>query len=192
MKSEVTPFVFVGNNIAIDFVNTEIMSRGVLIDLLQDDEDLVQWAHEAGLNLKNRLNATDLPATLELRQALRVICLARIDRLPAPRKALAILNQHLANHSTHQALKCDKDNNEYALIPAQDALTIPVLLANLAYEGAKLLASPQAAQLKHCSNAECVLIFKDTSRGQKRRWCSMDLCGNRAKVATHYRNNLTR
>ncbi|MEL6323421.1 MAG: CGNR zinc finger domain-containing protein, partial [Pseudomonadota bacterium] len=31
----------------------------------------------------------------------------------------------------------------------------------------------------------CTLYFHDVSKNHKRRWCSMDICGNRAKAAAH-------
>ncbi|WP_455218306.1 CGNR zinc finger domain-containing protein, partial [Kaarinaea lacus] len=65
-----------------------------------------------------------------------------------------------------------------------------VFLANLAYQGATLLSSAQAEHLKRCNNPDCVLLFVDTSRTQQRKWCSMDTCGNRAKVAKHYRKQV--
>jgi predicted RNA-binding Zn ribbon-like protein len=40
--------------------------------------------------------------------------------------------------------------------------------------------------LRRCANHDtCVLMFLDTSRSHTRRWCSMELCGNRSKVAAH-------
>ena len=190
MKAQGVQFTYIGNHDVVNFINTEIVQRRRLIDLLQEDADLIRWAHAAGLNIKNRLDTTDLSTTLTLRRALKDAYLAKIDKLPAPRKALAILNQHLANHATHLVLQYNKQAHEYELVPAHATLTIPVFLAHLAYAGTKLLASPQAKQLKRCKNTCCVLIFLDTSGGQKRRWCRMETCGNRAKVATHYRNHL--
>ena len=36
-----------------------------------------------------------------------------------------------------------------------------------------------------CEGSRCTLIFADHTRGQRRRWCSTAVCGNRAKVAAH-------
>lgn len=185
MKKQDSPFVFVGNNVAVDFVNTEIVRRGQLVDLIQNNADLVQWAHAADLNLDSGVTAADVTKVLEFRRALKGVFAAKIDGLPASRKALAKINQHLANHSTRQVLRYKK--NGYVLQSMQEVVTIPTLLGELAYEAATLLASSRADRLKRCSSPDCVLIFLDTSRSQKRRWCSMETCGNRAKVSTHYR-----
>jgi predicted RNA-binding Zn ribbon-like protein len=180
-------FVFLGNNTSVDFINTEMMSRGERVDLLQDDADLVRWAQAAGLATGLRLMAGDLSTAKTLRAALKELCQARMDRRPTEPGALATVNRHLAKHATHEVLQVDSTSGGFELVPDKTASSISALLANLAYEGAQLLASPVAAQLKQCSNPDCVLIFVDTSRNQKRRWCSMETCGNRAKVAKHYR-----
>jgi predicted RNA-binding Zn ribbon-like protein len=181
-------FLFIGNSVTVDFINTEMMSRGELVELLPDNAALVQWADEAGFKLKNGLNPADLPNVLAFRQALKNIYLAKIDNRSVPNKALAMLNQQLENYVSPQILQFNKHDGTYQLVSAKSTLTIPDLLGVLANEAAKLLSSPQVDLLKHCSNSECILTFIDNSRGQKRRWCSMETCGNRAKAATHYRN----
>ncbi|WP_126454455.1 CGNR zinc finger domain-containing protein [Sulfuriflexus mobilis] len=191
MNMQDRPFVFIGNNVAVDFINTEIVSHGDLIDLLRDGADLVRWAQGASLSIQSPLRPTDFKKALGLRAVLKTLYAAMIDKLPAPPEALTALNQHLSRHCSREVLRFNKRESGYTLEPTQGPLSMPVLLAHLAYEGAKLLASPQATRLKHCGNPDCVLIFLDTSRSQKRRWCSMETCGNRAKVATHYRNSLS-
>jgi predicted RNA-binding Zn ribbon-like protein len=41
------------------------------------------------------------------------------------------------------------------------------------------------SDVKACEGASCTLLFADHTRGRARRWCSMAICGNRAKVAAH-------
>jgi len=185
-------FVFIGNNPAVDFTNTEIVSRGELMDLLQSDADLARWAQEAGFNLNSRLTNNDLSAARELRAALKVVFQARIDGQSASKKALAGINRHLAHHCTQEVLRTTGDGVGFELAPSGAVLSVSALFASLAHEGALLLASPQAEHLRHCGNPDCVLIFLDTSRSHRRRWCSMDTCGNRTKVAKHYRSRLSR
>lgn len=192
MQPNDSQFVFIGNNPAVEFTNTEIVGRGELRDLLQRDADLVHWAQEAGFNIGCRLNPGDLSAARELRAALKAVFQATIDGQTAGKKALAAINRHLAHHCTQEVLRTTGDGVGFELAPSGVALSVSALLASLAHEGARLLASPQAEHLKHCSNPDCVLIFLDTSRSHKRRWCSMDTCGNRTKVAKHYRSRLSR
>ncbi|MDD7942516.1 CGNR zinc finger domain-containing protein [Actinomycetospora lutea] len=64
-----------------------------------------------------------------------------------------------------------------------DAGALPWLLADA---GARLLTGTMTDRLRRCANHDaCVLVFLDTSRNRARRWCSMEMCGNRSKVAAH-------
>lgn len=191
MQDTAPPFDFIGNNPAVDFTNTEVVVHGALVDRLRQAADLAQWANEAGFRLDRRLKAADLADAHALRAALKALFQARIDRQPPGRKALAVINSHLAKHCPHRVLRA-RGGADYELAESDDALSVSALLARLALEGAQLLASPRAEQLRRCSNPACVLTFVDTSRSRKRRWCSMETCGNRAKVARHYRTHTGR
>jgi predicted RNA-binding Zn ribbon-like protein len=57
------------------------------------------------------------------------------------------------------------------------------LLGPVAYSIAALFAELDRTKIRKCSN--CVLHFYDTSKKGTRRWCSMQMCGNRAKVAAY-------
>jgi len=57
------------------------------------------------------------------------------------------------------------------------------LLGPVGYSIAALYADLDPTRIRKCSN--CVLHFYDTSKKGTRRWCSMQMCGNRAKVATY-------
>jgi predicted RNA-binding Zn ribbon-like protein len=39
--------------------------------------------------------------------------------------------------------------------------------------------------VKACEGTNCTLLFADHTRRRARRWCSMAICGNRAKQAAH-------
>lgn len=52
---------------------------------------------------------------------------------------------------------------------------------------ARLMVEEDFTQVKACEGPACTLMFADHTRGHARRWCSMSVCGNRAKVAAHRR-----
>src|SRR5262249_41654544 len=54
---------------------------------------------------------------------------------------------------------------------------------------AKFVCEENFEHVKACEGTSCTLMFADHTRGRARRWCSMALCGNRAKQAAH-RNRL--
>jgi predicted RNA-binding Zn ribbon-like protein len=64
------------------------------------------------------------------------------------------------------------------------------LLAQIARDAVELLTDPVArGQLRRCEGESCSLVYLDTSRGRRRRWCSSEVCGNRERVARHRRRS---
>ncbi|MEG3630082.1 CGNR zinc finger domain-containing protein [Streptomyces poriticola] len=62
------------------------------------------------------------------------------------------------------------------------------LLAVVARDAVELLTDPVArAALRQCEGDNCPIVYLDTSRGRRRRWCSSEICGNRERVARHRR-----
>jgi predicted RNA-binding Zn ribbon-like protein len=70
--------------------------------------------------------------------------------------------------------------------------TAPVAaaLSTIARDAIDLLSGPLAGRVKECENPDCTLVFLDDSQARRRRWCSMERCGNLAKVAK-YRGRAT-
>jgi predicted RNA-binding Zn ribbon-like protein len=60
---------------------------------------------------------------------------------------------------------------------------LPAALSTVARDAIELLSSPLLARVRQCAGTPCTLVFLDASRPGKRRWCSMDDCGNREKAA---------
>ncbi|GGT14765.1 CGNR zinc finger domain-containing protein [Streptomyces chromofuscus] len=62
------------------------------------------------------------------------------------------------------------------------------LLGAIARDAVELLTDPVArASLRQCAGDNCPIVYVDTSRGRRRRWCSSEVCGNRERVARHRR-----
>ena len=59
------------------------------------------------------------------------------------------------------------------------------VLSELAREAVALLADDGAARIRECAADDCSIVFYDESRSNNRKWCSMQRCGNRAKVRAH-------
>jgi predicted RNA-binding Zn ribbon-like protein len=60
------------------------------------------------------------------------------------------------------------------------------LLWPLVRSAALLLTSPELKRLRQCDGHNCTWLFLDKSKNRSRRWCTMDICGNRAKSRRHY------
>jgi hypothetical protein len=65
------------------------------------------------------------------------------------------------------------------------APTAPAALSTLARDAVDLFGGPLARRIRVCAAENCGLLLVDTSRAGRRRWCSMELCGNRAKIRAH-------
>ncbi len=66
-----------------------------------------------------------------------------------------------------------------------NATTAAALVASVARDAIDLLSGPLAGRIRECSAGDCALLFFDTSRAGRRRWCSMASCGARAKMAAY-------
>jgi len=60
------------------------------------------------------------------------------------------------------------------------------LLAPVLWSAGDLLVGPRLAKVRACANEKCQWLFLDDSKSGTRRWCSMSMCGNRAKAHRHY------
>lgn len=185
--SELPNFLWVGNHLAMDFVNTLIAGPDGPVDLLRSDADLWRWAHDSGRidtarPARKPGSALD-PAVLRLRAAMHALFIARIDGIAPPRAALEHLNDALAHLRPPARVTYAGGRFQRTQAPLVDNAD---LLRHLADAAADLLENGPAERLRRCEGAGCVLLFLDVSKTGRRRWCSMAGCGNRAKVRAHY------
>ena len=188
-------FLWVGNDLALDFVNTTPVLDGRPTDLLDSFTDLVDWLGEAGVlgyggrrkSLRRVDGATGralLDEAREFRAALRSLFDALVAGAGPPAGALAAINQRLRRREVPEVRYeggCFVRSAPRS-VPDERSLLLPVAEA-----AADLLTTRDLSLLKRCENPACVLFFYDTTRNHARRWCSMAFCGNRHKVAAHYR-----
>ncbi|MCX5554487.1 CGNR zinc finger domain-containing protein [Streptomyces sp. NBC_00038] len=103
---------------------------------------------------------------------------------------LAPLNRLLARDEGFFQLDVDFD---FAKKPNGPALQLrrvrrwrsPDSLLPIGEALARLLSEEDFSDIKACEGPACTLMFVDHTRGRVRRWCSMALCGNRAKQTAH-------
>lgn len=177
-------YEFVGNNLGVDFINTEVNVKGELVDLLLTESDVMEWLEQANIDA-DLARGIDVGKLLAFRQKARQILSQIIDKEKVENDAIATLNNYLQDYKVNYQL--EQSSEGYQLINQNVCHSTTDIIGLLAYELASMLASDQRTYLKRCLNPDCVLMFVDNSRSHKRRWCSMDTCGNRAKVSKHYR-----
>ena len=185
-------FLFVGKHLALDFLNTRPIQNGEAIELLSDFGALLRWFQAAGLlstremaNLKLQGELVTARRALEamrpFREKLRKEVLAWEGGAHVHRSTVEELNQLMAAHP--MLSKLEAIGNVPFMGPCFEPLLPEDLFAPLAHSAAKLFAEADRNRVRKCG--QCVLHFYDTSKKGTRRWCSMQLCGNRLKVAAY-------
>ena len=190
-------FLFVGERLCLDFVNTRGVVHSQLVDLLQGFPDWVEWSLEAKvLNSSqarqalrhwkgSRQTAGAFDLAKAFRESLRLAVEQAVRRDRIPESSISEINALLRHPIGYSVLAYGQDQLEMQRRLVFDE---PIhLLVPVAESAADLVSHGDWSLIKKCENPACVLYFYDTTKNHARRWCSMSLCGNRMKVAAFYR-----
>jgi predicted RNA-binding Zn ribbon-like protein len=176
----------VGGHVALDFCNTRAgWGEPTPGEYLRSFDHLAVWTAAAGLidpeeagRLRRRAHQDRraaqeaLERAREFRTALHEVLLE-----PAPGSSWRTVAFEAESAAEAATLRLGPNHAEWALSPRL-GLAIPVLA--VAREAAALLTSDDARAVRACPGRDCGWLFLD--RSGRRRWCTMAVCGNRAKV----------
>jgi predicted RNA-binding Zn ribbon-like protein len=205
--------MFIADALGLDFLNSVATPVDTEVEWLANGSDLVAWLEQAGQLPPHEASAfrtmaqrgeLDLVAkqARELREWFRGF-VRRHKGKPLRGKAgdkppaaavideLEPLNRVLAQDQAFgQIVAPEPDQAAEASTAlawrmlrrweAPEALLLPIAQAL-----AELVCAEDFSHVKACEGAACTLVFLDRTRGHGRRWCSMAVCGNRAKQAAH-------
>jgi predicted RNA-binding Zn ribbon-like protein len=186
-------FLLVANDPSLDFVNTEVILAGVRTDLLQNFGDLTQWFEQANLASAAEMQRlakvwTDSPearATLQAAHALRGVLRNAVERVAGigriPSEVAGVLGKELQH--PRLATEVVQSRGRLRTKPRWLLEKPRDLLVPVAHYAANFFATADYSAIRKCENPKCILWFYDTTKNHSRRWCSMELCGNRAKAA---------
>ena len=176
------PPVFVGDNLALDFLNTRYGTGERRTDCLTDDESVVAWLKLAQLLPDDHTRA---PAGLaKMARALRDNAQQLLDAAKAGTPAdAAVVNSVLEKGRPRRELAWDDASGTFKVVKASRRDDAAGLLEPVAEAVVNLLTAEQLALVRQCEAHDCTLLFHDLTKSHRRRWCSMALCGNRMKVA---------
>jgi predicted RNA-binding Zn ribbon-like protein len=62
---------------------------------------------------------------------------------------------------------------------------IEAILGPIALSALTTLSQTDLTRVKQCAGEHCGWLFFDTTKNKGRRWCEMEVCGNRAKQKAH-------
>ena len=199
------PPFFVGGHPALDFLNTVATPWGETIEWLGNGRDLLDWLIRAGLvpvPVAQRFQRTARERELdqvarrarEMREWLRDFVRRHAGRPlpPGAVRGLGRLNRLLAHDELFRRLEPMPHAGEVPAMPPEPAAqwrwerrwpTTEALLQPIAEAIGELACRADFRYVRRCER--CTLWFLDVSKGHGRRWCSMAICGNRAKAAAH-------
>jgi predicted RNA-binding Zn ribbon-like protein len=157
-----------------DFVNTRDLEGGE--DELGDPAAARAWLRRHSLVGRGSLTAADHARLLEVRESLRSL-LAGHNGLPVPEAEVAALNRATARATLQ--VRFD-GSGQPVLTPAASGVdqAVAVILGRVV----AAMAEGTWERLKACHDEVCQWAFYDHSRNRSGTWCSMAVCGNRAKM----------
>ncbi len=190
-------FFFVGNQPALDLANTLIASKGLPLEFLPDFPAFCRWVSRAGLAQANEIelmnqtwNRDQAEAFLAdlkgYRAKVKEVIAAVAGRRPVPAPFLDATNRLLVEAGAVLQVEAT-DTKTFSRTWPLDWSKPKSVLGLMAETGLKLVCDCDLSLIRVCESPDCVLAFYDTTKNHKRRWCSMEVCGNRHKATLHRR-----
>jgi len=204
MKATRLAPILIADSPGIDFLNSIATPAEAPVEWLATGADLVDWLEQTELVPASVLSSVrrssvpgELDATAARARGLREWFRGFVYRHKGRRlksedlQELGPLNQVLEREEAyHQIVKADRKDRPSRRSPfvwcsmrrwrSPESLLIPIARAM-----AELVCNEDFVHVKSCEGPTCTLLFLDRTHGRARRWCSMAVCGNRAKQAAH-------
>ena len=194
------PAIFVADAAGLDFLNSVATPVDEEVDWISNGEGLMAWLEQAALvppDILEAIRVRSTPAELDevaarardLREWFRGFVRKRKGRALVAKdlRELEPLNRLLERDEQHGEIVTNASGGEATFEfranrrwPSVESLLMPIGEAL-----ARLVCEEDFTYVKACEGPKCTLLFADHTRGHARRWCSMAICGNRAKVAAH-------
>ncbi|MEH2513038.1 putative RNA-binding Zn ribbon-like protein [Nitrobacteraceae bacterium AZCC 1564] len=194
------PAIFIADAVALDFLNSVAMPVDTPVDWIRDGDGFVDWLQQAELVPQDVLETfrdQALPGELDsvaaqarsLREWFRTFVRDHKGK-PLAAKALqelGPLTRLLERDERFSQIVKRSDTNGTALElrEARRWRSAESLLLPIGEQLAKFVCDEDFTHVKACEGHACTLMFADHTRGRARRWCSMGICGNRAKQSAH-------
>ena len=204
MTEQRPPAIFVADATAIDFLNSIATPLDTQVEWITSGRDLLEWLVVAGLvpdDVRKKFLKNALPGELDavaaqaraLREWFREFVQENKGRPLAPGalKALAPLNRILARDEefvqvgVREQSMAESAPSGLALMKERRWRSADTLIIPIARAMAEFVCTDDFTDVKSCEGHGCTLMFVDRTRVRSRRWCSMAVCGNRAKAQAH-------
>jgi predicted RNA-binding Zn ribbon-like protein len=195
-----SPAIFVADALGVDFLNSVATPADTEVDWIEGGDGLLAWLQQARLvpgEVLETLRAEAMPGEFDavaaqarsLREWFREFVRARKGRALEAEdvEALEPLNRLLERDEGFGRVMVGEEgkNNELELRMMRRWRSPESVLLPIGHALAKFVCEEDFSTVKACEGHACTLMFVDHTRGRARRWCSMAMCGNRAKQAAH-------
>jgi predicted RNA-binding Zn ribbon-like protein len=205
MPDKLPPAIFIAGSLGLDFLNSIATPVDEVVDWITNGTDFLSWMSQAGLLTEDDIAAVQ--ASMTSRELDQVAANARQLRewfrgFVEAHRGRPLNVRVLAQLGPLKTL-LGSDEIYWTLVPGSrpssnraSAAILQLrarrrwrnpdsLLSPIAEELAKFITSADFSQVKACEGKKCTLLFLDRTRAHVRRWCSMWVCGNRAKQEAH-------
>lgn len=176
---EGTRFVFDAGALCLEFLTTGGPGASSHDETLRTPDDLAEWCAASRLRLAPgdvHISRNEFRAARWLRDALSRLARAVAHGRPPHPRDVDEVNQAAQLPPLVPQIAADGKHSSH--LPG-DAFQV---LSSVARDAVELFTGPLAARVRECAAPDCSLVFVDTSRPGRRRWCAMERCGNRHKV----------
>jgi predicted RNA-binding Zn ribbon-like protein len=190
-RAAVLPLV--GGALAFDLTNTSSGRGGPKwLEHLQTGQNVVDWARHAKILTRadarrlhqqvaadRRLAAKLLGGMLELRELIHSVGVEIAATARARRKHMdALVRIHAECLSRAHLIPTGPT---FAWVWDPGASPVEAILGPIVLSALSLLTGSDLSRIKRCPGDHCGWLFFDATKNKRRRWCEMEVCGNRAK-----------
>lgn len=190
------PALFLADSPGLDFLNSVATPIDTPVDWIADGAGLIAWLRQSQWVPAASLDRVANEATP---QALDAVAAQARELREWLRRFVLKYNGHPLAVRNSQELEpvnalLRQDQGFYQLVAGKEGMRLDAqrrwtsaqtLLVPIAEAIARMISEEDFTHIKTCEGHACTLIFADHTRARGRRWCSMSLCGNRAKVSAH-------
>ncbi|WP_243648542.1 CGNR zinc finger domain-containing protein [Agromyces fucosus] len=170
---------FDSGSFALDFAYTGQIGGLRTDEQLHAPDDLTRWLHERFPVAVGAARSRDLFDAIALRDAISRMAVAVSVGEPLRPADIDLVNLYAATPDVPPSLAGGTRQ------AGRSVQTVAQALSTIARDAVDLFSLDNAERVRCCSGADCDVVYLDTSRAASRRWCSMQRCGNRAKVRAH-------
>ncbi|HEY4454885.1 MAG TPA: ABATE domain-containing protein [Pseudonocardiaceae bacterium] len=183
-------FPLTGGRPCLDLIATYGKRHAEGLERLPDAETLLDWLIAADVLPSDAapvaVDAAQLDAARELREAINRLVRATMAGKPWVHADIDLVNSVATGPDLAPRLGAEPGGGTVGWTTGHP---VDLALATLARDAIDLLNSARTARIKECEYPDCSLLFFDDSQSGRRRWCSMDRCGNLVKIAGYRRRS---